>query len=313
MSRLSLLVVGFLTLSSILSSAAWAGDISSPEDLLRISSGENLDSTYTLINDVDLATATGEVQLAADATSYIGLHGSTPFVGTFEGNGHKISGLIVPLFDSVGSGVPVNDFHSSSTVSSVTLLAANDELHKGVSGEGVLANTVNFDASVFDVHASGAVHSDYYAGGLVGWNEGLISNSSAAVDVGANTWAGGLVAFNLASGTVENSSSSGAVTNVGVNTGGLVGLNSGLIHDSASSSQVDGTSDFAGGLVGYNSGFGTILNSESSGDVHGHGENTGGLVGGNYGEIRNSFSSGAVLGEGIRVGGLSGVNFGQFR
>jgi hypothetical protein len=135
------------------------------------------------------------------------------------------------------------------------------------------------------------------AGGLVGDNLGTIASLSPTaptfatgnVSVGSNGTAGGLVGFNsgiisnaFAIGNVTGAAGTGGVDGEGGSTtlGGLAGINQGLISESGAFGEVGGANVAnlqAGGLVGDNSG--TIMSSFAFGSVQsGDGSNAGGLV-----------------------------------
>jgi hypothetical protein len=148
---------------------------------------------------------------------------------------------------------------------------------------GYLAST----GTLYEVAADDVSISAYQCiGGLVGFSEGTVSNSSSTGSVtGGGWWVGGLVGYSL--GGVTNSYSSGNVT-ADYFVGGLVGGNiHGTVSDSYSTGKVTGNY-VVGGLVGDNM-KGTVNNSYSSGSVSGSGE-VGGLVGRNdAGTVSNSF------------------------
>jgi len=95
-----------------------------------------------------------------------------------------------------------------------------------------------------------------YNGGLVGYNDGTITNCYSTGNISGNNWTGGLVGSN--GGTINNSYSTGSVTGSS-GTGGLVGYNyEGTITNCYSTGSVTGSSG-TGGLVGIN--YGTVINS----------------------------------------------------
>ena len=178
-------------------------------------------------------------------------------------------------------------------------------------------------------------------GGLVGNNGfngagGSIANSTSSgwVSAGVDSLVGGLVGRN--DGPVTDSSSSMAVSGVsghalgnndpdfGSGIGGLVGQNFALISNSSATGPVTGTGDvnfpnaaaIIGGLVGLNNNPGQITGSQATGVVTGTGQvQVGGLVGSNQGQIANSSATGLVGGATtgasnnfITVGGLVGSN-----
>ena len=260
---------------------------------------------------------------------------SSAFDTTFDGGSHTISNLyirrspIVGLFGVLGSG---------STVSGLGLVAAS----VGASGYGAAGALAGIGHGVIeDSFADGLVAGCVDSiGGLVGVNDGSITNSHSAVDVinaGKSHEAafvvitdlindlidiplfipsrlacygsvGGLVGDNK--GTIAGSHSTSVVSGLTDNLGGLVGVNSGAITDSYATSSVSGKG-FAdlGGLVGANEVEGKIINSYATGGVSGQGDNFGGLAGVNSGVIAASYATGSVSGKGLAdVGGLVGAN-----
>ena len=208
---------------------------------------------------------------------------SSPFTGEFNGNGYTVS-----------------NFKITTGRTYVGLFGYNKGVIKNL---GVENFTVNVSYS-----------DDVYAGGLVGYNSGSITNSYAAGNVSATAssssttsyfyaYAGGLVGYNDG-GSIMNSYATGNVSATATATysstyayaGGLAGYNSGgSILNSYAAGEVSATADdsaYAGGLVGSNSG-GSITNSYATGDVSatssGDYAYAGGLVGRNYGgSITNS-------------------------
>ena len=260
---------------------------------------------------------------------------SSAFGTTFDGGSHTISNLYIRRSPSVGLfGV----LGSGSTVSSIRLVAAS----VGASGYGAAGALAGIgrgviEDSVADGLVAGCVDS---IGGLVGVNDGSITNSHSAVEVinaGKSHEAkfllitdvindlidvplfissrlacygsvGGLVGYNK--GTIASSHSTGVVSGLTDNFGGLAGENSGTITDSYATGNVSGKG-FAdlGGLVGQNAIEGKIITSYATGVVSGQGDNFGGLAGVNSGVIAASYAAGNVSGEGFAdVGGLVGDN-----
>jgi len=167
----------------------------------------NLTGSYILMNDLDSTTA-GYTELASRTANEgegwqpIGFlnpwDGMGGFQGTFEGQGYEISGLFInrPIESAVG------------------LFGVVDE-------GGVVQNigVVNAD-----------VAGNLGVGGLLGYNDGTVSNSYSAGNVTGEGAVGCLVGTNY-KGTVSDSYSAGNVTGqVGV--GGLVGASTGSVSNS---------------------------------------------------------------------------------
>ena len=264
----------------------------------------HLDRHFALANDIDLM---GEPFTAAPIAPYDGIT-IRPFTGTLDGRGHAIRNLSV-------------DGGQGNLVALIGVLAAPGEVRHLVlenawlSGEVGVAGLVASNGTmalggteaagdVMSCMVSGTVTATMWAGGLVGGNDGLISDCEADVTVNTSGgYAGGLVATN-STGTVERCRATGTVTgDEGV--GGLVASNGGSVSNSYASGNVNGD-EVAGGLVGTNAG--SVSNSYASGNVIGD-DTAGGLVGRCTGQVENSYSTGIVTGT-IDLGGLLGEKSG---
>ena len=198
-----------------------------------------------------------------------------PYIGTFNGDGHTISGHSDEhgLFDNVGSG---------GTVKNLTV--------------------------------SGTVTGDYYVGGIVNENSGTIQNcafSGSVSGTGGGRKVGGIVGWNKNGGTVtgcrNTGNISGSANDGAAYVGGVVGENSGTVTNSYNTGKVSGSSsDYVGGVVGDNSG--RVVNSYNTGAVSGS-KNVGGVVGYNYsgGNVTNCYNTGSVS-VGTYTGGVVGYN-----
>jgi filamentous hemagglutinin family protein len=238
----------------------------------------NLAGYYALGSNID-ASATSGWNGGAGFTP-IG-NATAAFTGTFNGLGHTISNLTINLPSAIGVGL------------------------FGYAGTGSVIQNVGL--------VGGSVTGEANVGGLVGYNQGTVSNSYATGNVsgGSDSVAvGGLVGLN-SYGTVTHSYATGSVSgpNGSSDIGGLVGDNyRGTVSNSYATGNVSGGSDSGavGGLVGLNS-YGTATNSYATGSVSGS-SNVGGLVGINYGgSISNSYATGSVSGTTL-VGGLVASN-----
>ena len=189
--------------------------------------------------------------------------------GEFDGNGRKILNLTL-------------DSDSASQAGLFGYLASSGKISQ---------------LGVENVNVTGA----YLVGGLLGGNDGTVTNSYAIGNVTGDDYVGGLIGHNW-KGTVSNSYSMGSVAGKW-DTGGLVGINEGTLTNCYSSSSITGWYS-AGGLAGINAG--SVINSYSSGSVTAW-YSVGSLVGINEGSLSNSYSSGSVTGW-YSVGGLAGIN-----
>ena len=236
-----------------------------------------LDAHFIVISDLDSHT-TGYTELASPTANEgkgwqpVG-NPTDPFEGSFDGQGYDIYDLFIDRPDE----------------SCVGLFGVLD-IVGAVENVGVVNGNVTGDDNV---------------AGLVGRNDGTVSNSCCTGDVTGNLNVGSLAGYNFF-GTVTDSYSSGSVTGQS-NVGGLVGWNRGPMSSSYSSGSVTGQSN-VGGLTGKNSS--TTSNSYATSSVTGD-DNVGGLAGrnDNTGTVSNSYSTGSVTGN-THVGGLVGRNLG---
>jgi hypothetical protein len=220
--------------------------------------------------------------IAPDTNSIISGFQGTAFTGTFDGSGHKVTHF--------------------------TIVKSGSNWYFGLFGKINTGGLVkNLGLENFSV--SGSSYSSWYVGGLVGNNNGSISNCYSTGSVSGCSSVGGLVGVNNY-GSISNCYSTGAVSSGDdYCVGGLVGDNySGNISNCYSTGTVSGPW-YVGGLVGGNNYSGNISNCYSTSAVSSSAgsSNIGGLVGGNVGSISNCYSRGAVSGSSY-VGGLVGGN-----
>ncbi|MDI4647960.1 S-layer homology domain-containing protein [Cohnella hashimotonis] len=270
------------------------------------SSNYPLSGYYILKNDIALT----------EAWTPIGFNSDNGFTGTFDGNGHTISGLSIdrPTEDNIG-------LFSQITNGAVYNLTIETDPASGVVGKnnvGLLAGAIaqtnsNKQVWVSLIKATGNVTGNRNVGGLVGYAEaansfyaifaynqmgagvvtgarsvgGLVGlsdktqvyNSSSAASVGSGEGMGGLIGS--ATGTrVTRSYATGAVTSLGgSNVGGLIGASNGNdIQMNYATGDVTGS--VVGGLLGF-SGEDKILHNYSAGNIVTTGL-THGLIGDNF-------------------------------
>jgi formylglycine-generating enzyme required for sulfatase activity len=225
--------------------------ISSLEELQRIGMDANypLDGNYALIQDINAAvTVTWN-----DGAGFrpIGDY-TTPFTGRFNGQGYKITGLVinrptqddVGLFGVLGQGGCVENLRSEEISISGYLSAG------GLVGH-------NRGGTVSSCSTKGTVTGNYAcAGGLVGYNQGgsITSCYTTASVTGFHAYVGGLIGYNHG-GLLTTCYATGAVAALDDYCGGLAGSNyGGTITYCYATGAVTGTNDYAGGLLGFNDG-----------------------------------------------------------
>jgi uncharacterized repeat protein (TIGR02543 family) len=201
---------------------------------------------YILTADIEM------FQVAADQSNHVAIGSyasSKPFSGTFDGQGHTISGLVINkssesyqgLFGYVGPG-------------------------------GVVKNVGLIDSFI--------VGGDF-VGSVVGLNEGTVDNCYSTGDVWGKKEIGGIAGRNRTSGIIRNSYNTSQVTGTDSEVGGIVGKNVGTVANSYNTGVVSGSST-VGGIVGENNS--ACLNSYNIGSVNKRDANGvfGGIVGRNY-------------------------------
>jgi hypothetical protein len=233
------------------------------------------DKNFKLMADINLSAYTGT------QFNRIGTDDIHAFSGVFNGNGYTISNFTYTAPDSSYVGI-FGHISATAKVEKVALV---------------------------DVNVSGSES----VGGLVGYNEGTISDSSVDGAVSGYSEVGGLAGYNF-SGTISNCSSTGTVIGGDYSEylGGLVGYSNGSIGNCFSTGAIAGgvSSNYLGGLVGQSDG--SISNCHSKGTVAGGDTSNylGGLAGVSNSTISNSCSTGNVAGgNGAScLGGLAGYS-----
>ncbi|MBR3790484.1 MAG: hypothetical protein IKK20_01620, partial [Clostridia bacterium] len=202
------------------------------------------------------------------------------FEGTFDGQGHKISDVVIN----------------------------NSSNYQGIFGfnNGIIRNVVLANANIV---------GGSYVGGLVGYNTGAVMNCTFASGIvgGNGSYVGGIVGVNngLIDKCISSGNTVGKNTTFGLAYGGITGINlsSAVVRNSLHSGAVSGnTSQWLGGIAGQN--HGKIINVYNHGSVSGA-YYVGGLVGQNGGGLLlNAYSSGMVAGINTYAGAIAGFDNG---
>ena len=274
-------------------------------------------------NEVNTAWATGSGWLPIGDNSTD--NNSTRFTGILEGNGHKITNLMISrdivnigLFGYIGT---IGQIRNLSLENGVADYTGNSGVKRYI---GLLAG--QSEGTNVAVHTSGIADGGNgkkdNVGGLVGFNTGTITNCYATGNAnggdGTDDNVGGLVGFNT--GTITACYATGMADGGNGDTdnvGGLVGENTGPITACYATGMADGGEgfeDIVGGLVGFNS-FGPITAcyaTDRANGGNGDTDNVGGLVGENTGPITACYATGMADGgdgNNDNVGGLVGFNY----
>lgn len=184
-----------------------------------------------------------------------------------------------------------------------------------------LFGRVGDSGTVRNVKVSGSITAGrsfqaWYVGGVAAVNTGTIENCSSSVAVSSeNDYAGGIAGYSYAAGRVINCRNTGPVASAGKFVGGVVGRNaSGTVEGCYNDGPVSAGVGYAGGVAGLNYDTGRVQNCCNTGTVTSAGGPVGGVVGGNeksgtgHGSVENCYNVGAVSSTGAAgpVGGVAG-------
>ena len=219
-------------------------EIATADDLVKLMKGTySVEASYKLTADIDL-TGMEQEPIATD---------SKPFTGSFDGNGHTISGIelsgttYVALFAKV-----------TGTVQNLTV-------------KGNVTGTGNWVGGIVGLAVGDAIISDCI-------NECTVSGSDASANVGGiagRTEENALVKFCMNNGAVKGKS------NVGGIVGGMVGASSvyGCWNKGTTESLATSGNAGVGGIVGYMAGIAKVQDCMNSGNIVALRQYAGGIVG----------------------------------
>lgn len=205
-----------------------------------------INALQTINNNLSGRFALGTDVSAAATSGWNGGTGFYPigtyaagFSGKFDGLRHKISGIYI----NRQIGEPTGFFGLIASAGTVRNL--------GMAGGSVSGSTFDSNAGV---------------GGLVGQNDGTVSDSYSSVNATCvRSFAGSFVGLNV--GTISTSFATGNATVGEARGGGFAGQNSGTITDSYATGSVSGGCCANAGFAGHNTG--TIRRSYSTGSASG--------------------------------------------
>ena len=218
--------------------------ISTPEDLQAISSDDTENAYYKLANDIDL-TEWIETNSSTDGWIPVTLR------GTFDGDGHTVSGLWCNsdnggLFGLIVPGAIAKDIKVS--------IVDGKAVQGNTSVGGIVADNMG---TVTRCMVTGEIEGGSTAGGIAGQNSGSISecySSGSVVSSMANSKLGGIVGENQSGGKTIDCYSTADITTTGDNSyaAGIAGYNSGTIEKCYAGGSIYGS--VVAGICGYGSG-----------------------------------------------------------
>jgi len=233
--------------------------VSTPAGLAAIAN--NLNGYYKLTADIDLSSYGNWTPIG----NY-----TTPFTGTFDGNGHTISGL---------------------TISSPYL--------QGLFGN-ILGGTVkNLDLTNVNINST-----NRYIGGVAGYNDGgTIQNCYVTGTVTGDDSVGGIVGGN-SGGIIENCYTTAAVTATVGDPGGITGTSTSMVKNCYATGSISGViTNPSGGLVGYIFGGGIVTNSVALNSTISGSSTSGRVSGGTAGTFSNNKARSTMTVNGGTVSG----------
>ena len=210
---------------------------------------------YRQTADINLSSISNFTPIGIAPTYGQTPSGGTPFYGTFDGNGYKISNLTINRSSERGQAL---FGYNQGTIKGVTLV-------------------------------NGSIVGDYYVGGIVGLNQGSNGKVLDCVNYGCavtgNSSTGGIVGVNYVGtvqyclnwGTVSDSTTvnkvqvAGKKDNDGTQFGGIAGLvtSSGIITECANYANVNASDRHAGGITGWAESGTTISYCINGGNIDG--------------------------------------------
>ena len=230
-------------------------------------------ATVTVTTEDGGFTASAEITVyyaPANTWTAIGT-ASNCFQGCFDGNGYAVRGIYI-------------------------------NTQKGY--QGLFRNSYS-DSVIANLGvAESYIYGGLYVGGVVGDNNGTVTNCYNTGSVTGKDYVGGVVGYSLLDSTFTNCYNTGSVTGKDY-VGGVVGCSDSTFTNCYNTGIVNGN-DNVGGVVGYNADDGgTVTNCYNTGSITGK-EHVGGVVGDAYKtDVTNCYNTGSITGK-EDVGGVVG-------
>ena len=290
--------------ASAASASAFAGGTGTADDPFRIATAEQLEAFrdsvnsgqnyqgQTIVLTADVTLPSGDwTPIGAGTRRSAGYTAeSTPFAGTFDGQGHTVPGLTITQTQGADYAIGFFGILENATVENVSFANADVDVPESELA-GICAGLMVNDSTVSNVTTSGSVSAKCGAGGVVGRMTvgGTISQCSNGATVatsGGTGNAGGIVgaAYYTQPGkkmVIEGCSNSASVTGADA-VGGIAGLSAAFVSDCENSGAVTADTYGAGGIVGDQKNYGAVDGCTNSGAVtltSASGYGCGGIVG----------------------------------
>ena len=244
-----------------------------------------------------------DIDLAGRTVTPIG-NSSTAFSGSFEGNNNTISN--VTISQSANYAGLFGNVSSTGVVQNLSVV--NGDIAGGYYTGGIVGTN---NGTVTNCRYEGSIDASNYVGGLIGYNYGNVTGCSVCVSVVCVWYGGGLIGWN-GSGDVTSCDVECSLTVDRDCGGGLIGkMTGGSVSNCTADFVIIGSGTYTGGLVGKNENGGEISDCSVMGEILQGGKYTGGLIGWNQGEdsdVTNCYAKAEVNAVSTHVGGLIGYN-----
>ncbi|MEE0059758.1 MAG: hypothetical protein UE295_02900, partial [Acutalibacteraceae bacterium] len=260
-------------------------EISNAGELYCFAEKSQSDKTINAILTADITVNEGTI---TDEST--GVRSWTPiaynYAGTFDGNGHSVSGLYLKSSES-DQGF-VRRLSDKGTVKNLTI--KNSYISGGQYTGGITGDN---SGTIDNCHISATVNGTKYVGGIVGDNGGIVTNcSSAGVVTGSEAYTGGIAGCH--DDTVLTNCHNSATVSGDNTVGGVVGWCASTITKCSNSGKISATNSTVGGITGlaiiYDGA--AVSYCSNTGDVTGS-DFVGGIVGsGHDTPITNCYSTG---------------------
>lgn len=239
---------------------------------------------------------------------------SSPFMGVFYGNGHKITGFYInrPSTVFVGFWGSINGAKIQDLTIEGTYVKGGAKVG-GITGYATGSTISNCKLTL----SSEGTRGSYCTGGIVGLAENSVTINACTYNgnvnginntaIGTNGDRIGGIAGSISNGTVNNCIVNGTVTGERAASGGVSGyIDTSTISNSSITGNVNGKSN-VGGIVGVVCGTSNVSNVTSIGDVKGT-ENVSGVAAelreGSSLTLSKAFHKGKITNTGDYTGGI---------
>ena len=231
--------------------------------------------------------------------------------GNYLAQSGQVGGIVGINNNTINSG------YNESIVTGLTEVGGIAGVNVGNINSVVNAVSVTGDGK--DAAGSQDKVAGYYVGGLVGTNNGNVTDGRNNGTITGNEYVGGMVGSNANGSTLNNLINGESADIIGENyVGGIAGKNSGSISANDSNLENRGSitgQNYVGGVAGLNTGSITNTNNDVSLNVKDSTDEAqyfGGVVGKNEGKIEKSTNSANIVANGATyVGGITGHNTGN--